>query len=155
MRVRFTPPAALLSLLVLLLLLSGCLSLSVEKPEGFAEISPFPSYRAISPEGLRYSVRTVKNYPPQDLGFWGRALKNHLQAEGYVLIRPGEGFEAANREGLLFEWGLPYRNQSYIYLTAIMLWEQDIVIAEAAGEKDLYARYREAILASLRSLNPQ
>jgi hypothetical protein len=150
MRVRRVPAAALL---LPLLLLSGCLS--VTKPEGFAEISPFPSYRAISPEGLRYSIRTVNNYPPQDLEFWSRALKNHLQAEGYVLIRPQERFEAANREGMIFEWGLPYRNQSYIYLTAIMLWEKDIVIAEAAGEQDLYGRYREALLASLRSLNPR
>ena len=148
MRVRCLP-----ALLLPLLLLSGCLS--VEKPEGFAEISPFPSYRAISPEGLRYSVRTVRNYPPQDLEFWGQALKNHLQAEGYLLIRPGEAFEAANREGLLFEWGLPYRNRSYIYLTAIMLWEKEIVIVEAAGEKSLYAGYREVLISSLRSLSPR
>jgi len=150
MRIRFVLPGILL---LVSLVLSGCLS--VETPQGFAEISPFPAYRAISPEGVRYSIRTVQNYPPQDLKFWGQALKNHLQAEGYLLIRPEERFEAANREGLIFEWGLPYRNQSYIYLTAIMLWEKDIVIAEAAGEKELYARYREALIESLRSLNPQ
>jgi hypothetical protein len=147
MRIRFVLPAAVL------LLLTGCLSM--EKPEGFAEISPFPTYRAISPEGLRFRIRTVKNYPPQDLAFWGPALKNQLQAEGYLLLRPEEGFQAANREGLIFEWGLPYRNQSYIYLTAIMIDDKEIVIAEAAGEKELYGRYREALLASLRSLNPQ
>jgi hypothetical protein len=147
MKIRFLLPAALL------FCLAGCLS--VEKPEGFAEISPFPYYRAISPEGLRYRIRTVNNYPPQDLEFWGKALKNHLQAEGYLLVRPEERFEAANNEGLLFEWGLPYRNQSYIYLTAIMIWDKEIVIAEAAGEKNLYGKYREALLASLRSLNPE
>jgi hypothetical protein len=147
MRIRFVLPAAVL------LLLTGCLSM--EKPEGFAEISPFPTYRAISPEGLRFRIRTANNYPPQDLAFWGPALKNQLQAEGYLLLRPEEGFQAANREGLIFEWGLPYRNQSYIYLTAIMIDDKEIVIAEAAGEKELYGRYREALLASLRSLNPQ
>ncbi len=145
--------APLFLLLLLLLLMSSCSRISVAKPEGFAEIKEKDYYRAVSPEGVLYSVRVARNEPQMDLGFWAKALRNHLEKEGYrVLAEDGESFETGEREGILYEWGVPYGNEDYIYLTAIVVSGKTIAIAEAGGEHTDYRNYRNVLLDSLKSL---
>ncbi len=141
------------ALIFFALFASGCTNLSVKKPEGFAEVKSKKHYRAVSPEGMFYKVRTVKNYPEQDLEFWGRALSNHLIKEGYFSIGSGEPFEAGNREGILYEWGMPYGNEDYIYLTAIIIFGKTIAIVEAAGEHTVYMQYRDSMLESIENIS--
>ena len=138
--------------LLLLLGLTTCINLGVNKPNGFAEIKCEEHYRAVSPEGMLYRVRVLKNYPKQDLDFWSEALKNHLIKEGYSLTIDGEAFQAGNHHGRLYEWVVPYGNESYIYLTAILLFEETIAVAEAAGEHTVYLKYRESLKNSLKSI---
>jgi hypothetical protein len=137
------------------LALASCTSLA-QKPEGFAEVSPWQvaaaQYKAVSPEGMIYRVRTLKNYPVQTLEFWASALKNHLEKEGYRSVSDGQPFEAGESPGMLFEWAMPYGNQSYIYITAIVVAEKKIAVAEAAAEHTIYYKYREALLESLASI---
>ncbi len=144
--------AAVVLLLLLLLVLAGCSRVQVELPDGFAEQRERGLYRAVSPEGMRLEIRTTKNQPRKDLDFWSRALKNHLLEEGYTLVTAGEPFEAGAGQGVLYEWGAPYRNESYIYLTAIVVSGGRIAIAEGAGEHTVYRTYREEILESLGTL---
>ncbi len=132
--------------------LLSCAHLSVEKPAGFAEVETEKLYKAVSPEGMLYRVRTVDNYPVQSLAFWSDALKNHLIKEGYTLLGEGEPFQAGNYEGELFEWALPYGHESYIYLTAILVSEETIAIAEAAAEHTVYSEHRESVQKSLKSI---
>jgi hypothetical protein len=135
--------------------LVSCTTL-VQKPEGFAEVSPrqiaATQYKAVSPEGMIYRVRTLRNYPVQTLEFWADALENHLRKEGYRSISEGRSFEAGESSGMIFEWAMPYGNQSYIYLTAIVVSEKKIAVAEAAAEHTIYYKYREALLDSLASI---
>jgi hypothetical protein len=133
-------------------LLLSCAHLSVEKPAGFAEVETENRYRAVSPEGMVYRVRTVDNYPVQSLSFWSDALKNHLIKEGYTLLGEGESFQAGDYEGEFFEWAVPYGHESYIYLTAILVSEETIAIAEAAAEHTVYSEHREAVKKSLKSI---
>ena len=67
--------------LSLILFLSGCQTVSVQAdtPEGFADISESADYysdvvpyRAISPEGVIFRVRSVDNYPEKGIDFWPR-----------------------------------------------------------------------------------
>lgn len=136
----------------LVLWVSGsCIKIGVVKPEGFAEMEEKGYYKAVSPEGVIYKVRTVENYPLKDLGFWSRALKKHLEDEGYRFVAE-KSFNTTTNSGTLFEWGAPYGNEDYIYLTAILVEGKQIIIAEAAGEFSLFVRYREAIQSSLSTL---
>ena len=140
------------------LALASCTSLA-QKPEGFAEVSPWQvaatQYKAVSPEGMIYRVRTLRNYPVQSLEFWASALENHLEKEGYRSISDGQPFEAGESSGMFFEWAMPYGNESYIYITAIVVSEKKIVVAEAAAEHTIYYKYREALLESLASITIQ
>jgi hypothetical protein len=138
---------------VALVLITSCSRIKVSKPEGFAEIKERKSYRAVSPEGVLYSVRIARNKPRMDLDFWAKALKNHLVKEGYrILNEEGESFKTSRTDGILYEWGVPYGNEDYIYLTAIVVSGKTIAIAEAGGEHTNYRSYRTALLESLKTL---
>jgi hypothetical protein len=135
-----------------LLLLGSCTNLAVRKPEGFAVVKTRDQYKAVSPEGMLYRVRIMDNYPVQDLEFWSQALKNQLLKEGYTITVDGERFETMAAPGILFEWAVPYGHESYLYLTAIIVTEKEIAIAEAAAEHTVYRRYRQALRESLQSI---
>ena len=142
----------LLPLLAVLLTITSCAKITVERPEGFAEIKQDKQYKAVSPEGMLFGVRTVENYPEQDLDFWSKALKTHLAKEGYRVISDGEPFQAGDLQGILFEWAVPYGNEDFIYLTAIVVQDKKIAIAEAAGVHTVYRSHRDALFKSLKTL---
>ena len=157
---RFLPLPALLA--GLLAGLASCSALKIgsfvdiDRPQGFAETKEGQVYKAVSPEGMLFGVRTVNNYPEKGLEFWSKALMNHLAQEGYRLISAneplGEGFDAGGMQGRLFEWVVPFGNTDYIYLTAIVVSGKKIAIAEAAGEHTVYRSHRDALLESLKTL---
>lgn len=139
----------------LLVLTVSCSRLSVVPPEGFAELKGRRSYRAISPEGMLYRVRSIKNKPQKDLSFWGEALENHLINEGYRPSGEARSFESGDREGLYYEWVLPSSNESYLYLTALVVTDRTITLAEAAAPHPVFIQYRQALLDSLASIQPR
>jgi hypothetical protein len=123
-------------------------------PEGFAPIPDRRAFRAVSPEGVRFRMRTVENDPEQSLEFWSKALRSHLEKEGYPSSGEPTTFSAGEQDGVAFEWVMPYANETWSYLTAIVVSGGRIYIAEAAGEYQLYQSYRQAILDSLSTLDP-
>jgi len=139
-------------ILLISLLLFACTNLEVKKPAGFAETVNKTEYRSISPEGMLYRVRSVDNYPVKNIDFWSKALKNQLEKEGYFLTDEGEEFTAGESRGVLYEWGVRFGNEDFIYLTAIIVFDNRITIAEAGGEHTIYAKYRQPILESLKSI---
>jgi hypothetical protein len=139
----------------LLVLAVSCSRLTVDPPVGFAEIKGGRTYQAVSPEGMRYRVRSLKNEPQKDLSFWGDALENHLAKEGYRSAGEAGSFESADRDGACYEWILPMGNQSYFYLTALIVTDKAIILAEAAAPHDVYLRYRQALLDSLATIQPR
>jgi hypothetical protein len=141
--------------LICLLLTVSCSRLSVTPPDGFAELKGRRSYKAISPEGMLYRIRSVKNDPRKELEFWGEALENHLVKEGYRLNGKAQSFTNGDREGVSYEWVLPYGNESYLYLTALIVTDKTITLAEATAPYSVFIRYRQALLASLDSIRPR
>ena len=139
-------------MLILILLFCSCAKIAVPKPEGFAEIAAGKEYRAVSPEGMPFRVRSFKNYPEMDLAFWKDALKSHLIQEGYKFI--SEVTPDESREDIVcFEWGAPYGGADYIYLTAVKVKGKKIFVAEAAGKMEIYGKYRQSLLDSLAELD--
>ncbi len=138
--------------LVLFALLTSC-GVELEIPEGFALVEKSPEYTlVVSPEGLKMRIRTTKNYPVKDLAFWKEALETQLEQEGYVPVGKPRDFQAGGNEGVVFQWGVPYRGENYIFLTAVLVDRNTIIIAEAAGRKDIFDRYRESIVESLSTI---
>ncbi len=131
----------------------SCSAIKAKLPDGFAQMRSRRHYSAVSPEGMRFRVRTVRNYPRKELDFWNEALRNHLLDEGYRLLNSGEDFSTPTAQGTLYEWVVPYGSGDYIFLTAIIPAGKKVLIVEAAGEYTIYSRYRESIHESLQTLS--
>ena len=133
---------------------------SLETPEGFAEItdtgyyfhSTAEPYRAISPEGMMLRVRVVDNYPPKKLDFWAETLQIHMEKSGYQPTGEAEEFTAGDHSGILLTWAVPYNRQVFIYLTAILIADENIIVIESAGEHSIYSKYESDIRKSLSTL---
>lgn len=135
------------------LALAGCSPLRAGLPEGFAELEGRGlTYRAVSPEGVRYRVRVLANRPAKELAFWSEALRSQLVKEGYRPNGEAMEFDSGGRTGVLYEWAAPYGNESYLYLTALVVSKRRIALAEAAAPYPLFVQYREALRRSLESL---
>ena len=138
--------------LVFVLFTVSCSRLSVTPPDGFAELKGGRTYRAISPEGMLYRIRSMKNDPKKNLEFWAEALENHLVKEGYRVNGTARSFTSGDHGGLSHEWVLPYGNESYLYLTALIVTDKTIVLAEAAAPYPVFILYRQALMDSLASI---
>jgi hypothetical protein len=135
----------------LFLISSGCGRYSIAVPGSFAYENKKGALVSYSPEGVKYSVRGVKNQPRKSFSFWSEALKNQLEEEGNILMGM-ELFNPDNGEGIKYLWLMPFGQDYYIYMTAIAVNSRSIVIAEAAAEKTLFEKYQEEISTSLESL---
>ena len=144
----------LVVLVLLPLLASAAPRLKVQPPAGFAEaeLGKGAAYRALSPEGLLFRVRLFPNEPEKTLSFWSETLKNHLVKEGYRPNGEAQAFQAGETAGAAFEWVVPYGNESYLYLTAVLVTGKQIVLAEAAGPSALFTRHRQSLSESLKTI---
>jgi len=137
---------------IILLSLISCKEVVVKTPEGFADLKADDQYAAMSPEGMIYRVRIMKNTPQQSLEFWSEALTTHLEQEGYVRVSKDNEFQAGNVHGLFSEWTVPYRGDTYKYLTGVITTGKAIAVAEASGSHLVYAQYRTAVIESLETI---
>jgi len=141
------------SAVCLALALGACSPLSVELPEGFAELQGRGrTFRAVSPEGMLLRVRLLDNHPAKELAFWSEALSGHLLKEGYRANGQAVEFASGGGTGVLYEWAAPYGNESYLYLTALVVSRRRIALAEAAAPYPVFVRHRQALRDSLQNL---
>ncbi|MDY7028257.1 MAG: hypothetical protein SVR04_08180 [Spirochaetota bacterium] len=155
---RMTRPVRAAALAVLLVvlsmaMLSSCATVpAVDAPEGFAGYDRQSDFLAVSPEGVRFKVRYEKNEPKQDLEFWKEALEIHMDGSGYEKLS-GDTFKTADGEGVYFEWVAPVGQEDWIYLTAVMVHDEWIAVAEAAGSFPVYKKYRDRLMKSLKTIS--
>ena len=136
-----------------LVVLAGCVTApSVETPRGFASYEPTEVIAAVSPEGVGFRLRAVDNDPIQSLGFWSEALSRHMTDSGYLLYAHGD-FTCPAGPGEAFEWVAPVGEVDWIYLTAIVVAGERILIAESAGPVDVYRERRAAVVAALGTIS--
>ena len=144
--VRFTAA----SLLAAALLLGGC-SFHPSAPKEFASyprgLFPGP-FRALSPEGVLFSVRSQKNKPKADLAFWKEAVKTQMSETGYRVVSDTVCTMGGAPAGLL-KLAAPVGDRDYLYWVAYSLSAsgKKILVAEAAGEAKAF-RARESDISA-------
>ncbi|MAG13035.1 MAG: hypothetical protein CMN78_00375 [Spirochaetales bacterium] len=142
---------ALISVAILFML-CACATFQIDDPSGFAIERQGNIYRAISPEGVQMRVRTEDALLIQSAEFWQEALIHQLLKKGYQPLDHSEQFKVGELTGWIIEWGVPYGEQDYIYLTAFVPYRDKVLIVEAAGEHTLFSLHRESLYKSLKSL---
>ena len=140
-----------LALLVCVAIVGCTTTAGMNTPDGFARYEESEEFRLITAEGIVLRARVESNSPRQSLDFWSEALANHLSSSGYVLLEQSE-FDTGVGEGVVFEWLAPVGGEDWIYMTAIIVVDDQIVVVESAGPHDQYRAYREPIRSELASI---
>lgn len=135
----------------LLLLCTGC-GVDATAPDGFAVYEGRGAFRAVSPEGVVYRVRTVDNKPRADLEFWREALRKRMLDAGYRLLAEDD-VRTGNLDGYRLELAAPVGEQDYAYLVAIFVLGDELLVAESAGEVSRFQTVREAVLEAVRTID--
>ncbi len=130
--------------------LSACGTFRPAKPEEFAQYPRSDFFkrplRAVSPDGVLFSVRRVANKPRADLVFWSEAMKTRMGQAGYRVVSDS-ACTMKGAEGRLLALAAPVGNEDYFYWIAFALSPSGdyIVVAEATGESRRFLARREAI----------
>ncbi len=122
-----------------------------EPPAGFSAWRG-RRYRAASPEGLVFRVRTEKHEPRAELAFWQEAVRSRMEAAGYTVVAEST-IEGAGTTGGLLELAAPMGTEDWTYLLAFFPSGRRMVVAEAAGEVSTFAPARDAVLAAIGALD--
>ena len=122
-------------LVISILPATGCKTVSGKytAPKGFAMYEGKDDFRAVSPEGIVFKIRTEKNEPYAELDFWREALKKRMTDAGYRFMSESE-ITAGNNKGYLIELAAPLGPRDYSYLIAVFQKEKQLVIIESAGD---------------------
>ena len=137
--------------IIAVVFVSGCKTTQPFALDGFAAYKSTEPYRAVSPEGVMFSIRTAKNEPSADIDFWKVALKKHMLGSGYIFLKESE-VTAGSDKGYVLELSAPVGNQDFIYLIAIFVKDSQIKIVESAGEILNFEEKRPAIMAAIGKL---
>jgi hypothetical protein len=134
-------------------LLSAC-GFNPRAPEEFAQYHRGYLFkgpmRAMSPDGVLFTVRTESNDPKADLAFWRGAMKTRMSQAGYRVVADTT-CSMHGTEGALLRLAAPVGNQDYLYWIAFSLNPSGsrILVAEAAGESKRFLARQDDIAKAI------
>ena len=141
--------------MILLILLSACgPHYQMQAPTGFVKYEKRSKFEYITANGVRMKAREAKNYPKADLPFWIDALKRHEAARGYILKEDKCFQTAKGLAGCTAEFVLPLGAEDWTLSVSLFVVDDRIVIVEAAGPYDRFAKVSASINAALRTFEP-
>ena len=144
----------LIVILIWSIVLIGCTSFTAKAPKNFAAYDRAwyeTTFKAISPEGLLYSVYSVDNTPYADIEFWAEAMTNRMKNAGYHIVKE-DSIMVLNHKGALLEMATPVGIKDYTYLVAIVPYNDEILIVESAGEIKNLQKNRENIIEAIQEV---
>ena len=118
-------------------------------PKGFSAWRKTGKFRAASPDGVLYRVRSVKHKPKADLAFWKEAVRERMVAAGYKVVS-----ETDAAGGARIELVSPLGQEDWSYLIQFFVAGNRLIIAEAAGEVTAFDGHRDAIVRAMEGTNP-
>ena len=124
-----------------------------EPPDGFAPYKAKKAFRAVSPDGVVFRVRSAEHEPEADLAFWKEAMSKRMVEAGYQVLAEGE-IQAGSTPGTMLELTAPYGTDDYSYLLAVFPAGKELVIVEAAGEVATFAARKDAIVTAIGRVQP-
>lgn len=123
-------------------------SFEAATPPGFVELEDQYTYdyRATTADGLVIAVREIDNDPKGEMSFWLRAIENHMrQRGGYALLGTHDVKSADGVAGKQMRFGHDEEAAPHLYYVTVFVTDDDIVVFEAGGTKDLMTRHAEQI----------
>jgi hypothetical protein len=118
-----------------------------QAPEGFASYRWHQELRAATHDGVVYRVRSAKNKPKADIGFWSEAVAQRMEEAGYHPYDPEAGIASEELQdgGTLIRLIAPMGSEDYAYWVAFRIEGGELVITEAAGEAAAFQSHAVAL----------
>jgi hypothetical protein len=139
-------------LLAAALCLSACASYRPAVPREFARYgkSETGPLKAVSSDGVLFSVRSRKNEPEADLAFWREAMKTHMSQSGYRIVEDTSCVMGKAPAGLI-KLAAPVGERDYLYWIAFSLSPdgKDVLVAEATGEAKAFRARADDIAVAI------
>ncbi len=106
--------------------------------------------RAVSPDGVLFTVRSEKNKPKADLAFWRDAMKTRMSQAGYRVVADTT-CKMKDADAALLKLAAPVGNEDHLYWIAFSLNASGsrILVAEAAGESRKFLARQEEIAKAI------
>lgn len=105
-----------------------------QKDEGF-------DYRAMTPEGVALSVRTLRNDENADLGFWVKAITLKLREEdGYALLGDEIVKSKNGTSGRRLRFAREEDKKTYDYRVTLYLAQSRIFLVESGGAREVFQK---------------
>jgi hypothetical protein len=120
-------------------------------PAGFSAWKKHSHFRAVTPDGVLYRVRSEKHEPKGELPFWKEALKERMVAAGYQVAAESDA-TANGVPGAVLELRAPLGEQDWTYLVAVFPNGGKLVLVEAAAEISKLEPRKAAILEAVAQL---
>jgi hypothetical protein len=135
--------------------LISCATVRMTTPAGFAHFDKEKEYHAASADGVY-----IRAYMPSENGLddktplktWTDDMKRVLQTKGYVLISQNEITADGGGTGEYNEYEVLYNGETWIFAFMAIKKDDVLLVAEASGEKKLYAAKREKLLAAMKTV---
>jgi len=123
-------------------------------PNTFKRFEKARDFKLMTADGVALKAREVENYPRADLPFWVDALRRHLEARGYV-TKGSTCFKTLKRvDGCTLDFLLPHGAEDWVMSETLFIIGKRIVIVEAAGPFDRFARIEADLKQSLTTFDP-
>ncbi len=137
-------------LAALLLTLAGCSGFAIKAPENFVQLEE-PEWsgfamRAVNADGVVLGVREVENDPRGTLTFWTDAIRNRLRTvRGYALVEERPVKAASGQTGHQMLLGRDEGSQPYDYWVTVFVTDDEVLVVEAGGRREEFARVQHAV----------
>lgn len=133
-------------------------SFKAATPPGFVELEDQYTYdyRATTADGLVIGVREIDNDPKGEMSFWLRAIENSMrQRGGYALLGTHEVKSADGVAGTQLRFGHDEEATPHLYYVTVFVTDDNIVLFEAGGTKELMTKHAEQIDWALKNFQAE
>jgi hypothetical protein len=123
-------------------------------PDGFVKLVHQHSYdyRAVTADGLVYSVKEISDAAKGDTAFWAKAVENKMRIQaGYALIKKQQVTTTSGLEGTQIQFGFDRGKTPHLYYVTLFTKGDSIFVIESGGTKELMESHSSQLETALQS----
>jgi hypothetical protein len=135
--------------------LISCTTVRMTTPAGFAHFDKEKEYHAATADGvyLRAYIPTESGLDEKTpLKTWTDDMKRVLRTKGYILVSQTNVAAENGGTGEYVEYEVLYNGETWIYAFMAIKKDNTLLVAEASGEKKLYAAKRDKLIAAMKTV---
>ncbi|MCG8453086.1 MAG: DUF4349 domain-containing protein [Spirochaetales bacterium] len=117
-----------------------------EPPQGFALLRSRGDLLALSPEGMRFSLRVIHKIPQKDWEFWSKVLSDNFQRRGYRPTEIQPQFTEEYSDFHFSSWLIPWNGKTQLYTVGIFCKASTIQLIEFVGSEQILRERDDLIL---------